>query len=473
MLEIICDSHLRIDGLSEDWLVGLSKLCSVQNEDKQTAINEHVYGAEWQDDLLTLAEVTDDGQLILPRGFLHELQFLLNDAGWPNQTIDRTRYCTAPPEFDNRNTTFPRFKQEQADALNAMHKTSQGRIIAPPGKGKTIIGLGFIQSKSQNSLIIVDKKHIAQQWIDRAEEHFNLEVGFIGDNRWEEKPVTVALIQTLWSRRNDIYQDFWDRWSILLHDEQHHIPAETYTQIISSFPAHWRYGLSATIGKSPAKKRISELIFGPILYETEKSDLKPIIKIVETGFDFGYHPTHKRKVGNKTKVIRNNYTEMISALVDDWERNGLIAETVEKNSDFCNLIVSNRLKHLDSIVHILMNILDPNTTHRIYMLTGEESLEERMEIYKLADKSNCSIFSTLGVAGEALDIPRIDRIHLAFPMKNEETVWQVIGRGARLHENKDSCIIFDYKDEVEVLKNQHLHRLRKVYQKRELEVQSE
>jgi ATP-dependent helicase IRC3 len=124
---------------------------------------------------------------------------------------------------------------------------------------------------------------------------------------------------------------------------------------------------------------------------------------------------------------------------------------------------------LEAIRGILENISDITC----YNLTGKEGLERRMEIYELADAGNCAVFSTLGVAGEALDIPRLDRIHLAFPMKNEETVWQVIGRGARLHENKDSCIIFDYKDEVEVLKNQHLHRLRKVYQKRELEVQSE
>jgi superfamily II DNA or RNA helicase len=80
------------------------------------------------------------------------------------------------------------------------------------------------------------------------------------------------------------------------------------------------------------------------------------------------------------------------------------------------------------------------------------------------------IFST--IADEALDIPRLDRGYLAFPSKNVETVKQQIGRFTRTHDEKDSAIIYDFKDPlVGVLKTQFNGRLRGLYQPMKLKVE--
>jgi superfamily II DNA or RNA helicase len=466
LINIEVGARLRIAGLSPEWVEGLAKLVSVKNEDKDTAVREHIYGAQHLDDLLTLAEYKDD-VLSLPRGFLHELIEVLKEADVDYDLEDAT---TRVIENKFRTNKVPDLKEEQTEALRATTRCSQGRIIAPPGKGKTIMGLSTIRAYGQKSIILVEKKHIAQQWVDRAKEHFDIDMGFIGDNKWEEQDVTVALIQTLWSRRRDLDKEhWWDKWGLLELDEQHHIPAETYTQVVERFPAKYRYGFSATIGKSEAKKRISELVFGPILYETTEVEVKPKITIVNTGFDFNYHPTHKTRVKGKIKVIRNNYKDLIKALVNDPDRNMVVANMILKNEDHANLIVSNRISQLEAISGLCTNNgFDPK---RVWMLTGKENLERRMEIYELADEGSCAIFSTLGVAGEALDIPILDRIHTPFPIKNEETYWQVIGRGIRPHKNKQDAIIFDYVDSVDVLKNQGRHRLQTIYQPKQLEVE--
>lgn len=452
---------MRIPNLSSKWQNGLSNLVSVENEEKETAVREQVWGAQKLADKISLAHKDADGTLVLPRGFQHELENMLRSKKIEYEIEDQTSEEVIVGFGD---PSMPNFRKPQEDALRAMRHNDQGRIIAPPGTGKTWMGIGAIKESGRSSLIIVEKKHIAQQWIDNASEHFGLEVGFIGDNKWEEKDITVALVQTLWSRREELDKDnWWTKWSMLLLDEQHHIPAKTFTEVISRFPAKKRFGLSATVGKSEAKKRVSELIFGPILYEATNVQVKPKVVVVHTGFDFPYHPT--QKIGKK--VIRNNYQSLIKKLVNDPQRNDLITEIVAQNSNRANLVISRRLNHLEALRAQVQN----KSNMKTYMLTGEESLEERMKVYDAVEtnQDGCAVFSTL--ADEALDIPKLDAIYLTFPSKNEETIWQQIGRVAREHPNKKDALVYDFVDYVDVLKNQHFHRVQHVYQRKELQVE--
>lgn len=462
MLTITLDNNIRIPNLSSTWIEGLSKLVSVENEDKETAVKEEVWGAHKLDDLLTLADLSDDGELVLPRGFWKELRGLLdkNEIEFKHQS----NMPTLENEIDY--PKGPGLRDYQTEALQAMLRGFQGRVIAPPGKGKTVMGLSLVKAVKKPSLILVAQKHIAQQWIDRAEEHIGYTPGLIGDNEWDEKHVTVALIQTLWSRREELNKkDWWSNWNVVILDEQHHIPAETFTHIVSKFPAPYRIGLSATVGKSKAKKRISELIFGPILYEIEDTAMKQDIEVVHTDFEFDFVPTHRN---TQNKLVRNNYQKLITALVKDTKRNWLIASRIFDNKDHSNIIFSRRLAHLNTLKEYAIELGFPED--RCWMLTGKESLDERMEIYKKAADGKCAIFST--VADEALDIPNLDRAYLAFPQKNEETIKQQIGRIARENPGKIDAIVYDFVDiNVSVLYSQYQNRLRKLYQRLKLKVQ--
>jgi superfamily II DNA or RNA helicase len=458
-LEIVIDSHITIRNLSDDWKKGLAHLASIKNESKDRAQRELVWGAKNLPDTISLARIGRKN-LILPRGFLADLLEILQDKEIPFDIQDKREYHSGlilnPVDH---------LRDDQERAVEEIVARSQGRIIAPPGKGKTVIALGAIARLRCPTLIIVEKKHIAQQWADRAKEHLGLELGIIGDNQWVEKPISIATIQTLWSRKEQLDEDnWWKYWSALFLDEQHHIPATTFSEIIQRFPARYRIGLSATKGKSAEKDHVSKLIFGRTLYEDKEVNIKPEIHIVETRFNFDYHPT--RKVGRK--VVRNNYQKLVTALVTDQARNSLIASTIVKNKDHCNLVLSRRLKHLEILR--VMCTQQGIPLSNCYMLTGKEPTDVRMEVYERADSGNCVIFST--VADEAVDIPRIDRIYLTFPAKNPEIIWQQIGRGTREHSDKEhGTIVYDFVDRnVDVTRNQFKTRLRGLYQQRELVV---
>src|SRR5690606_8534290 len=146
--------------------------------------------------------------------------------------------------------------------------------------------------------------------------------------------------------------------------------------------------------------------------------------------------------------------------VEDNLRNERIAVLVNKNRDKCNLIQSSRLNHLKLLRNKVIELGFPK--NRIFMLTGEENEEERQNVYKEAEKGSCLILST--IAGEGLDIPRLDRLYLCFPIKNDENVKQLVGRICRDHPDKDDAIVYDFIDtEVSVLVDQWKNRLFKYY----------
>lgn len=458
-MKIILDNNIRIPNLSDKWVDSLSKRVSVKNEEKSRAQREHVWGADNMPDEICLANVINS-ELFLPRGFFAELLNIIRGCADCEVEDHRIYYH----DDSIRSNRVPEFTEDQKKAIKAILFKQQGRIIAPTGSGKTFIGLGVANKLAARTLILVDKINIADQWVEKGKEYFGFDIGTIGDNKWDEKLFTVATIQTLWSRREELDdRKWWDRWSVVMLDEQHHVPSKTYYAIISRCPAQYRIGLSATIGKSETKKRISELVFGPILYESTEQPLQPEINIVDTDFEFPFKGT--QKIGKR--VVRNNYQEMIKELVGNADRNRLIAEIIVKNKDHTNLIISRRLSHLDLLRDLCVELGMKEET--CLMLTGKENAERRKQIYDMADCGSCVIFST--IAFEALDIPRIDRIYLAYPIRNQESLKQVIGRGTRKHKDKDSCIIYDLKDiNVGVLRDQFRSRLQH-YQKNRMRIE--
>ena len=463
MLEITVDTHIRIANLPEKWRVPLAGLAAFKNEEKAKAVKEMIYGAKKMDDLLTLADI-DNEDFILPRGVLLKLTNLLDETGHKYQLTDNTVYQGEPTYFSDA----PVLTDEQTPAVEAILKQKSGRIIMPTGSGKTVVALGAIACIRRPTIVLVDKLHIAKQWRDRAYEHLGFVAGIVGDKQWEEKDITIALLQTLHSRREELDDEWWGKWSVVFHDEQHHIPADSYQGVVEMFPARYRVGFSATIGKSKAKKKISELVYGPIIYEYKEQKIKPEVKVIETAFDFDYQPTHKVKgKDGRLKVVRNNYQDLIKTLIEDHKRNKLIADTIFSEKDRANLVVSRRLNQLGDLRNMVLDLGFPE--ERCWTLTGKESSDERMEIAEKADAGECVIFST--VADEALDIPRLDRLYLVFPQKNEETIKQQVGRLTREHPDKDNCLVYDFVDvSIGIIKNQFGHRLRNFYQREELTV---
>ena len=172
---------------------------------------------------------TLDGDLVLPRGLLDLLVGLVDSAG-STLKIDDTRVNGEHQRF----TCATELRHDQAAALGQLLGQDTGILIAPPGSGKTVIACAAIASRSTSTLVLVDRKALADQWRDRIQKHLGFKCGQIGGGRSRTTGVLdVALLPTL-ARRGQV-EDITAPYGFVIVDECHHIAASAFFGVLNVF----------------------------------------------------------------------------------------------------------------------------------------------------------------------------------------------------------------------------------------------
>lgn len=184
--------------------------------------------------------------VVLPKGFAGKLLRFCKEANIPFAFIDQRKKKTPIPfNFQTE------LRNYQTSAFTATSKKDMGVIVAPPGSGKTIIGLKIIADKQQPALIVVHRKQLMDQWVERIEAFLGIpkqEIGKIGQGKSRiGKQLTVATIQSLAKEIGKTENTgIKNAFGTILIDECHHIPAESYRNAIQQFNSYYLYGLTAT-----------------------------------------------------------------------------------------------------------------------------------------------------------------------------------------------------------------------------------
>jgi len=154
----------------------------------------------------------------------------------------------------------------------------RGVAVITTGGGKTFIAINIIKDIGRKTLFLVQNIDLLNQAYEDFRDTFGAErVGIIGNSKFEPRFITVATVQTLWSRFNTSeVKEFLDSIDLLIADEVHHVslssskrkkskrypnrPPETYPgnslyQVLQATNAYWRFGFSATIGNPSTIKR--------------------------------------------------------------------------------------------------------------------------------------------------------------------------------------------------------------------------
>jgi superfamily II DNA or RNA helicase len=496
-VDVQVDSHLRVDGnvLGHDLVNDILDLLTIENEEKIDKSYRNTYG--WWDlpDDFLLANLDGD-TLVMPRGFALSLKQFLRERGIRVHWIDRTKWARGIP-FEMAEGFKPR--RHQPAAIRQIRRHRQGIYIAPTGSGKTVSLIKATQELCpENALILVNQIDLVDQWIGSYVRNTTLdrdEMGRIGDGTWTEGQITIATVQSIWAEIDSLIEDNWfDKWDFVYLDECHHVTAYTINDIMDRFTARYRGGTSATPFKT-GNFMLATTVLGDVIHEDDYEKLKednillaPEVEIVETDFKmafWGDHEVVRDKKGNvdecdvpgcpKSGKVphrhRNNYAKVLSSLVRDNARNHRVADKVEQHIGRVQLIVSNQTTQLDEIEKILGSTLYDIPQDQIYSLTGRTkkgaTRRELVEHIKTLDQA--VILST--VAGEGLDIPTIDVIHMPFPTKNGDKVRQIIGRAMRVSEGKTHCLILDYADKkMSVFRTQLSSRVRGCYMQLNLSI---
>ncbi|MDH5791763.1 MAG: DEAD/DEAH box helicase family protein, partial [Candidatus Bathyarchaeota archaeon] len=132
----------------------------------------------------------------------------------------------------------------QGEALSAWRKAGHhGLIVLPTGAGKTVVAMKAIEELCEATLIVVPTLVLADQWRHRLEEDFGLKVGAVGGGSRQVRAITVATYDSASIRADRMGNLF----KLIIFDEVHHLPAESYRQIGLKYIAPHRMGLTATL----------------------------------------------------------------------------------------------------------------------------------------------------------------------------------------------------------------------------------
>ncbi len=223
-------------------------------------------------------------------GLLNELIEKLNSMNI--EIEDRTGLPkTLPLEYKINFTGELRDYQEEA--LNKwLENKNKGIIALPTGSGKTIIGIAAIAKLSERTLIITYTKEQLRQWIEQIKNFTDLPGGLIAPFYSEEKrlaPITVSTYQTAFRHIKTLAY----RYSLLIVDEVHHLPADKFKGIALGMYSPHRMGLSATVIREDGKHtELFPLMGGVVYYKTPQ-------EMVEKGYLAPY----------STFIIRVNLNE--------------------------------------------------------------------------------------------------------------------------------------------------------------------
>jgi len=379
----------------------------------------------------------------LPRGCLEELLNLFKSLN-VKVTLTDQRFVGAPLELDFHGTLRP----EQAQAASVLLQHDMGVLAASTAFGKTVVAAYLIAQRQVNTLVIVHRQQLLDQWIEALSQFLGLdpkEIGQIGGGKHKGTGrIDVAMVQSLYQKGtvNDIVGEYGH----LIVDECHHISAVSFEQVVRQSKAKFMTGLSATVVRKDGHHPIIFMRCGPVRYRVSdrtQAEQRPFDhKVVVRPTNFCM-PLHLQDIA--MQPIQDVY----ALLAVDDERNRLIIEDVVAavQAKRTPVVLTERREHLDTLARLLSQRIDAS---RVIVLAGGMGKKQRKQradkIANVPKDEPRVIVATGRYLGEGFDDERLDTLFLALPISWRGTLTQYAGRRHRLNATKKEVIIYDYVD---------------------------
>ena len=391
----------------------------------------------------------------LPRGCRDQAEALLTSLGIGIQCRDE-RHAGRAVETSFVGT----LTLEQQAAADALLRHDTGVLAATTAFGKTVVAAYTIAARKTNTLVLVHRRQLLDQWIARLSSFLDLppkSIGQIGGGK--RKPtgiVDVAVIQSL-ARKGEV-DDIVGDYGHLVIDECHHLSAVSFEAVARRCKAKYVLGLSATVARKDGHHPIIFMQCGPVRFRVDakrQAAQRPFgHRVVLRHTSFALPPG--------MDADRPAIQELYNALARDDARNAVIFDDVLKSLEAGRspVILTERKEHAlllaEQLSRFARNVV---VLHGGLGIKARRAVTERLEA--ISDTEERVLIATGRYIGEGFDDARLDTLFLTMPIAWRGTLAQYAGRLHRLHPAKREVIVYDYVDDfVPVLARMGDKRLR-------------
>ena len=440
-LELVLGNQIYVakDGLHPGLRNRLLRLAAFQNPEfyKTQAMRLSTYA---KPRVIACAE-DHPSHIGLPRGCLDDLRQALTDLG-VRMVMHDERYAGRPLDVTFQGELRP----EQKVAAGAMLAHDTGVLAATTAFGKTVIAAWLIAQRGVSTLVLVHRRQLLDQWIERLSTFLGLptkSIGRIGGGR--RRPtglLDVAVIQSL--VRKGVVDDCVAEYGHLIVDECHHLSAHSFEQVARQAKAQFVMGLSATVARKDGHHPIIFMQCGPVRHRVNaraQAAARPFEHFVLV------LPTPFQPIRTPDPDKRVEFQTVYQELVDDELRNRRICDDVIESVRMGRspLVLTERNDHLDR----LEQGLAASVRHLVVMRAGMGKKQRQAVADRLAaiprDEAR-AILATGKYVGEGFDDPRLDTLFLTLPVSWRGTIAQYAGRLHRLYDGKREVRVYDYAD---------------------------
>jgi superfamily II DNA or RNA helicase len=375
----------------------------------------------------------------LPRGCLEETVDLLDSLD-VEVIIDDKKWSGNHVKLN----FLGNLTDEQQKAAKKLSQHDIGVLAATTAFGKTVVGAYMIAKRKTNTLIIVHRRQLLDQWIERLKIFLDLgmdQIGMIGGGKYKPSGVVdIAIIQSL--IKSNVVDDLVAEYGHVIVDECHHLSAVSFEQVIRACKAKYVLGLTATTTRKDGHHPIIFMQCGPIRYKVDAKTqalLRPFnhkIILRNTEFSLG-----------TIKEQRPSISYIYSEIINDHKRNMLIIKDIVQSlkSGCSPLVLTQRKEHAAFFEQHLSQFCQ-----NVIIMVGGQNTKKRAEVKRkletLSDHEERVIIATGSYIGEGFDDKRLDTLFLTMPISWHGTLAQYAGRLHRAHVHKKEVTIYDYVD---------------------------
>ena len=339
---------------------------------------------------------------------------------------------------------------DQHLAADALMSHDTGVLAATTAFGKTVVACKLIAERNTNTLVLVHRQQLLDQWVARLPVFLDVDADRIGVIRGGRKRpkgfIDVATVQSL-VRKGEV-SDLVADYGHLVVDECHHLSAVSFEAVARAAKAKYVLGLSATVTRKDGHHPIIFMQCGPIRYHVNA-------KKQAVTRPFSHRVVIKRTTFRAERQKRDapdSIQELYGLLACDPARNDMIFNDVllALEAGRSPVVLTERKDHLKGIAERLSKFAKNVIVLKGGM--GAKQLHQVIEtLQSVTDDEERVIVATGRYLGEGFDDARLDTLFLTMPISWRGTLAQYAGRLHRLHGAKREVIIFDYVDEHEPL----------------------